>query len=525
MTASIWGQSGGPIQASNIITNIADLRLYRDPVALFQVVLGYYTAGDGGGGLYYRDATDTTTADNNGTVIVDAAGSRWKYYRAPNTALSVQVFGAIAANADNTLYVQRTLNSLTTAGDEITIPRGIKFNPKNLTFPMRSNIWAWMDDDLSRPNPVTTLGTNERIYLVCNANDDGIVDEVRFTSVFHPGYVIDLRRDIAGFDAFLGPTQKRIPDASTSAKASINIADQQVDSFRLMYEIFGGDYSNFNCTRLHNWRKVVTLTGIGTGSFVSLPAVGTLLTGTVSGARGWFLSSDATTVTILWLDGVFAVGDRITDNNETTVAAATAVNFPIPIEFPALAQDFQKGYWSISLPPGSAKDLFSVGGRIGVSKTRVSGQYTHQTINDPGYSFVESYDAASPVGFSYLYDTSVAANLRRVYKVKYGETARREVLAGPSASITFSNALTIDSEAFNIASVTRPAGGRYVLTFATQMASTKYKVQISSDNLADRFQRWTAKGLNSVEIQTFDSGGALNNLAGNLDVVIFFGDV
>ena len=36
-----------------------------------------YIAGDGGG-LFRYDASDTTTADNSGTVIVDAAGNRWK---------------------------------------------------------------------------------------------------------------------------------------------------------------------------------------------------------------------------------------------------------------------------------------------------------------------------------------------------------------------------------------------------------------------------------------------------------------
>lgn len=43
-----------------------------------QVVLKQnWSAGDGGG-LFRYDASDTTTADNSGTVIVDAAGNRWK---------------------------------------------------------------------------------------------------------------------------------------------------------------------------------------------------------------------------------------------------------------------------------------------------------------------------------------------------------------------------------------------------------------------------------------------------------------
>jgi hypothetical protein len=41
-------------------------------------VLGYYAKGDGGGGVYYADPADTTSADNNVTVIVGADGTRWK---------------------------------------------------------------------------------------------------------------------------------------------------------------------------------------------------------------------------------------------------------------------------------------------------------------------------------------------------------------------------------------------------------------------------------------------------------------
>ena len=43
------------------------------------VELHYHTSpGDGGGGYFYRDAADSSTADNGGTVIVDSAGNRFK---------------------------------------------------------------------------------------------------------------------------------------------------------------------------------------------------------------------------------------------------------------------------------------------------------------------------------------------------------------------------------------------------------------------------------------------------------------
>mgnify|MGYP003385596961 CR=1 FL=1 len=67
------------------IKTIADLRTYN-PVADGQVVdvLGHTLAGVGGGQFYY-DPDDSTSADNNGTVIVTSMGARWKSSRQGET--------------------------------------------------------------------------------------------------------------------------------------------------------------------------------------------------------------------------------------------------------------------------------------------------------------------------------------------------------------------------------------------------------------------------------------------------------
>lgn len=60
--------------------SIATLRLWNTSSfdSPLQMSLIYnFTLGDGGG-LFYLDAADHTTPDNNSTVIVDAAGNRWK---------------------------------------------------------------------------------------------------------------------------------------------------------------------------------------------------------------------------------------------------------------------------------------------------------------------------------------------------------------------------------------------------------------------------------------------------------------
>lgn len=67
-----------------------------------QVVLKQnWVAGDGGG-LFRYDASDTTTADNSGTVIVDAAGNRWKRQFDAGEAMTLEMFGGGPAVASNT---------------------------------------------------------------------------------------------------------------------------------------------------------------------------------------------------------------------------------------------------------------------------------------------------------------------------------------------------------------------------------------------------------------------------------------
>ena len=59
------------------VGNYAALRAYTGPVTAYYVRCVANTF-DGGAGVFRVDAADTTTADNGGTVLVDAAGRRWK---------------------------------------------------------------------------------------------------------------------------------------------------------------------------------------------------------------------------------------------------------------------------------------------------------------------------------------------------------------------------------------------------------------------------------------------------------------
>lgn len=65
-------------------------------------------------GFFYRSTTDTTSADNGGTVIVDASGRRWlRLYAEP---VNIKWFGAVGGGADDTVAIQAAFDYIKTNG-------------------------------------------------------------------------------------------------------------------------------------------------------------------------------------------------------------------------------------------------------------------------------------------------------------------------------------------------------------------------------------------------------------------------
>src|SRR6185503_17592785 len=82
--------------------NIAGLRANTTGGTALGVIYveGYYVAADGGEGTFVFNPSDTTSPDNGGTIIVDAASNRW--YRDVGTgAVSLKWFGARGDGATN----------------------------------------------------------------------------------------------------------------------------------------------------------------------------------------------------------------------------------------------------------------------------------------------------------------------------------------------------------------------------------------------------------------------------------------
>jgi hypothetical protein len=94
-----------------VFGTIALLRANALTALTLVYVEGYAAVGGPGGGAFQYVPTDTTSADNGGTIIVDAAGQRW-YRETEGAATNVQWFGATGNGATNdTSAIQAALNT------------------------------------------------------------------------------------------------------------------------------------------------------------------------------------------------------------------------------------------------------------------------------------------------------------------------------------------------------------------------------------------------------------------------------
>lgn len=106
------------------IDNIVDLKAFEPLVDGQQIeLLGHTVAGIGGGPFYF-DASDTTSADNNGTVIVTPGGKRWK--RPEKAYVMVTWFGAVHnGTTDDAPAIQAAENYSFPLSKQLLFPNGI----------------------------------------------------------------------------------------------------------------------------------------------------------------------------------------------------------------------------------------------------------------------------------------------------------------------------------------------------------------------------------------------------------------
>jgi hypothetical protein len=396
--------------------------------------------------------------------------------------VSAKDFGAVSDGVtNNTAAVQAAINSLGIYGGTVYINEGCKFALKSLTFPARFNLDYRVDDDTSISGPGFGLGSSERVLFSSNSSypadiTGGIVNEYRVTAPFHPGVAVDVRKDLTAAAPYLGPGQS----LTNPVRASYNILEEEsAGRWTLIYQNYS-TWDSFSALYQFTYRNVVTLNGIGTAQWTSVGPVNTVITGTTSGAKGFLVSVSAGATTVLWFSGKFQAGETLSDNNETTTATVSSAVYS-ETRMPWLAQDYTRGNWSISLPPGSVTDSFAVGGKIATAASRTAGQYIDVVVTNPAYVLLDSYENTPPNGFEITYNTAPAAASRRITLRNFGSTTDRSNMGAVLAHCTFTSAAVPSTSSFNITSITKNATGDYTLNFTNAAVRADFSVSVSTE--------------------------------------------
>lgn len=481
---------------------------------------GYFSTGGAGSATYVVSAS--ATPDEKGAAFT-LSGGLFAVLEASDTVSSAQ-FGAIDDEfTDNSANVQAAIDSfpLDVGGVCINSP-GARFDIKSLTFPKRSSIKYLGQDERSLQTGAKPL-TSELITVTANANNAGIVNEARLMAPFHPGHVVDVRKDITGHNAFLGAGQTM----NNPARASENIFDEGLDLHRKVYESYT-ERSSFSGVSQHNWMQRYRLGGISTSSFAVTPVQGDRMTGLTSGAVGLVFSIDGTLTILIWKEGVFTTGESVVNNrgtlavpiNEVSSDTVTSGEFTNETSTP-LTCDYLYGQWGVGLPAELAVKPLTVGGSIAIQATRTFGQYIPVTYAEPVFTMVDSFENTTPVGRDIVLDTGK----NRLVLKKFNETEQTAHVGAVGAHTNFNDGLLTAGTSFNVpSSVTKNATGDYSIFFTVPFDNADYTINFGAGDRRDNpsvFVQTTTE----LRIRNYDNqSDILTNARGQIHVICVGGD-
>ncbi|EPF5194483.1 phage tailspike protein [Escherichia coli] len=137
---------------------------------------------DGGEGWFFLDSGDTTTEDDDGTVLIDAVGRRWK--RSYNGAKMASWFG-VKSGTDVSPAIQNMLNT-GTGGIEIKdgqyiVNEAISINQTDANYPVMGRKSSRFDL-IGESMPNTVFNTNGNDFLQYTGSDNTVA-----TQAIHSG--------------------------------------------------------------------------------------------------------------------------------------------------------------------------------------------------------------------------------------------------------------------------------------------------------------------------------------------------
>lgn len=181
-TFSVTG--AGNIKANNIIDKrtIAEIRAFTGTLQNTQ----FYTTDIGKEGNWYYDASDTTTADNTGTVLVTADGKRIKRVISGN--INAKWFGAVGDGvSDDTAEIQNAINVTGGLSKTLFFPAGNYVTSGNIEINSKLNILGEGEALNVASDPLPTTFNRGRTAISCSSNSNNLfvvnVDGISFEKI------------------------------------------------------------------------------------------------------------------------------------------------------------------------------------------------------------------------------------------------------------------------------------------------------------------------------------------------------
>lgn len=150
---------------SRVVDTIGQLKAIDSTKHSRVFVTGYYAAGDGGGGEYWFDTSDTSSLDDGGTVILAADGARWKLIY--TGMLSVRQFGARGDNlTDDKPAFQACHDAMPADGGTIWVPNGVYKMGSAFRVTKRGVILRGASKHAAYIIPATTYSDTAPVYVL-----------------------------------------------------------------------------------------------------------------------------------------------------------------------------------------------------------------------------------------------------------------------------------------------------------------------------------------------------------------------
>lgn len=154
---------------SRVVNNIAALRL-QDGVKNPRVATsGYYALRDMPGATYFYDPTDTTSADNGGSIIVGLAGQRWKTF---DVRIDVRDWGIIGDGVRDNAARMAALRAWAAQQAAAGIGVSIRFPAGHYAYSQGQN-WAIPGLQLIAEGSVWLINTGSDISFLCDGSATG----------------------------------------------------------------------------------------------------------------------------------------------------------------------------------------------------------------------------------------------------------------------------------------------------------------------------------------------------------------